>query len=159
MKALEERVKSSLGMMTRHGVTILRMSANINRDLAARTLKTAAVTQELPSNALKPIDAAMRQYLYEKLEPPTGTTAWVSPSPAPEVDALLQVATLDGGYVVQIVVGYVRLAVIGSFSGQRLEIQPADFLGVDAIEIWPSRPGWSRSPALPVLTQSRRPPT
>ncbi len=159
MKALEERVKGGLGMMMRQGLTILAMSADINRDLAAWTLKTAAVAQELPGNTLKPINAAMRRYLYEKLEPPPGTTGWVSPSPAPEVDALVQVATLDGGYVAQIVVGYIRLAAIGSFSGQRLEIQPSDVLGVDAIEIWPSRPGWSRSPVLPVLSQSGRPPT
>jgi hypothetical protein len=163
MKALEERVMQPLGWLMRNGLQIVLPIDSIRRDLAAWAFKTAAVGQELPSNHLKPIVAGARGHVYAKGEPPPNTVVWLSPTPEPEFDAIILLASLgqgsaEWGYLCQIVVGRISLAVIGSFIGRPLPFQPTDVLGVEAIEIWPNRPGWSRSPALPVLLQSGRTP-
>jgi hypothetical protein len=63
-------------------------------------------------------------------------------------------ASVELGYFAQIVVGRISPAVVGSFTGQLLPFQPASVHGVEPIEIWPNRPGWSRSQTLPLLLQS-----
>jgi hypothetical protein len=159
MKSLEERVMGPLGMLMRNGLKIVPVGDDLLRDLAAWAFKTAAVAQEQPSNHIRPIVAGARGYLYGKGEPPPNTVVWLSPTPEPDVDAGILLASLgsgiaEWGYLGQIVLGRISLAVIGSFLGRPLPFQPTNVFGVEAIEIWPNRPGWSRSPILPVLLQS-----
>ena len=163
MKSLEERVIGPLGSLMRNGLTIVPTSDAVRRDLAAWAFKTAAVGQELPSNHIKPIDLSARSYLYARGDPPPNTVVWLSPSPELAFDAIVMMtsvgaASVELGYFAQIVVGRISLAVVGSFTGQPLPFQPANVHGVEAIEIWPNRPGWSRSPTLPTLRQSLRTP-
>jgi hypothetical protein len=160
MKDLEERVMGPLGWMIRNGLQIVLPVDSIRRDLAAWAFKTAAVGQELPSNHIRPIVAGARGFVYAKGEPPPDTVVWLSPTPEPDFDAVILLALLgsgsvETGYLCQIVIGRISLAVIGSFTGRPLPYQPTDVFGVRAIEIWPNRPGWSRSPVFPVLTQRR----
>jgi len=146
MKALEERVRDTLAGMMRNGLTIVPVGG-VLRDLAAWAFKTAAVAQELRGNTLKPIVAGARAYLYANGEPPPNTTVWLAPTPDPGVlDAAVHLASLgkgtnQWGYLAQIVIGQIRLVVIGSFTGRALPFKPSDVLGVTAIEIWPARPG------------------
>jgi hypothetical protein len=145
MKDLEERVMGTLGPMMRSGLTIVPVGNRL-RDLAAWAFKTAAVGQELPSNTLKPIVADARRHVYAKGEPPPNTTVWLSPTPEPDYDAVIFLATLgqgtsEWGYLTQIVAGRISLAVIGSFTGRLLPVQPPNVLEVNALEIWPTAPG------------------
>jgi hypothetical protein len=159
MKSLEEQVMGPLGSLMRNGLKIVPVGDVVRRDLATWAFKTAAVGQELPSNHIKPIDASARSYLYARGEPPPNTVVWLSPSPEPAFDAVVMMtsvgaASVELGYFAQIVVGRISLAVMGSFTGQLLPFQPASVHGVEPIEIWPNRPGWSRSQTLPLLLQS-----
>jgi hypothetical protein len=145
MKDLEDAVIPTLSVLARTGTSII-VAGDSLRTLAAWAFKTAAVGQELPPNTLKPIGAGARGYLYTKGEPPPGTTVWMLPSTEPEVDAVTMLATFgegatEVGYMAQIVVGRVRLALIASFSGRELALQPTGVLGVPAIQIWPAGPG------------------
>jgi hypothetical protein len=160
MKLLEERVKPLLGPLMLNGLQIIPVGKDQRRDLAAWAFKVVAVGQELPGNHIKPIDQGARTYLYQHLEPPPNVIVWIAPTPEQEFDGVIQLTAIAvGGVVVgyfgTVVAGRISLSVQGSFTRQPIPFQPTSVLGVEAIEIWPNPPFWSRTPTLPRLLSRR----
>jgi hypothetical protein len=142
MKKLEDAVKPTLSVLARLGTKIALPAGDDTRRLVVWALKTAAVAQELPPTTLKPIGAATRQRLQELQEPPPGALAWMLPSTEPDMDAVCMIAQVGVGnkafgYMVQVVVGRVRIAVLVPYNGGEMPLQPSGVLGVPAIAIWP----------------------
>jgi hypothetical protein len=142
MKKLEDAVRPTLSVLARQGTRIALPAGDDTMRLVAWALKTAAVAQELPPKSLKPIGAVTRQLLRERQEPPPGTLAWMLPSTEPDMDAVCMIAEVGignkaFGYMVQVVVGKVRIAVLVPYNGGEMPLQPSRVLGVPAIAIWP----------------------
>jgi len=159
MKSLEERVKVPLGNLMRHGLQIIPAGDSVRRDLAAWAFKTAAVGQEMPDVDIKPIGLDARRHLYRTGEPPPNVVAWVSPTPAPAFDVVIQsglVEPFGHGYVSQLAIGRICLSVFGSFASSPLPYRPVSVLAVDPVVIWPRHAVWSQSPTLLVPTESGR---
>jgi hypothetical protein len=141
MKDLEDDVKLHLAVVARIGTAIVP-TGSAARLLAAWALKTAAVSQELPPNTLKPIDSMICDYLRQNGEPPLGTTAWMLPTTEPDMDAIAMLAAFgrgsqELGYTAQVAVGRVRLALILPRGGRELPFQPSRVFGIPPIPLWP----------------------
>ncbi len=142
MKDLEDAVQPHLETLARRGVATVPGPATA-RLLVAWAFKTAAVAQEMEPNRLKPIDAAARDYLRVNGEPPPGTRGWMLASNDRDLDGAVQIGTfaVTGGevdYAINVVVGRVRLALIGPWRGQELRhAQPSPVDGVEPVLVWP----------------------
>jgi hypothetical protein len=117
MKDLEDAVQPHLATLARQGATTVPDPATA-RLLVAWAFKTAAVAQEMEPNRLKPIDAAARDYLRVNGEPPPGTRGWMLPCNDRDLDGAVHFGTFavtgsEVGYAINVVVGWVRLALIG----------------------------------------------
>ncbi len=145
MKDLEDDVKPHLAVVARIGTAIVP-TGSAARLLAAWALKTAAVSQELPPNTLKPIDSMICDYLRQNGEPPPGTTAWMLPTTEPDMDAIAMLAAFgrgpqELGYTAQVAVGRVRLALILPHGGRELPFQPSRVFGIPPIPLCPEPAG------------------
>lgn len=140
MKDLEDAVQPQLAKLARQGVTAIPDPVTA-RMLVAWAFKTAAVAQEMEPNRRKPIDAAARDHLRVNGEPPSGTRGWILP--CNDLDGAVHIGTFavtgnEVGYAINVVVGSVRLALIGPWRGQELrDHQPSPVDGVKRIPIWP----------------------
>ena len=140
MKDLEDAVQPHLATLAQQGVTAIPDPATAKL-LVAWAFKTAAVAQEMEPNRLKPIDTAAREYLRVNGEPPPGTRGWMLP--CDDLDGAVHIGTFavigsEVGYAINVVVGRMRVALIGPWHGEELQHhQPSAVDGVEPILIWP----------------------